>query len=95
MKKVFLLGLLLISFQSFAFKREIISQKKEQCFDSSGKEKIGSHCVCYTGKTACQQGEGTCSERRCEQWSCADDKDCAQISAKCRDHFCKLGAPLL
>ena len=60
-----------------------------QCLTSAGKAVSGSHCVCYRGKKACEDGTGICSVDVCEKWTCSNDQDCAQISAKCVENFCK------
>lgn len=86
---LFLLPLIFV-YQGAVAARSITPMKKELCLNDQGKSRSGSHCVCYTGKTSCKNGEGTCAEQRCEEWTCNDDKDCAQISAKCVEKFCKI-----
>jgi hypothetical protein len=90
MKKIVFL-LTLISIQPSAFaKRAITPMKAEECLTEQGQPKPSRHCVCFTAKTVCADGKGTCAQRQCEEWTCADDKDCSQISAKCIEKFCKL-----
>lgn len=80
-----------ITNQAKVFVRTITPIDKTKCFNSAGDEIKESHCVCYPGKTSCgREGATTCAKEKCSQWTCSDDKDCAQISAKCKEHFCKL-----
>ena len=89
--KVTLLLLFIITIQQTASAvRAITPLKQEQCLNDQGKSKTGSHCVCFTGKTLCESGKGTCIGKYCEEWTCTTDKDCSQISAKCVEKFCKL-----
>jgi len=70
--------------------KRVSPKEKEFCVGNNGQPKPESHCVCYVGKTSCDDGIGTCAKERCEEWKCTSDKDCAPISAKCVESYCKI-----
>lgn len=87
--KYALLTLFLMVWQPVFAGTESGSGQSSSCVDDSGNPKTGNRCVCYMKKTVCSDGVSTCAEQVCEQVACKVDADCASVSGKCSDGFCK------
>jgi hypothetical protein len=84
-----LLAIFFIVSASSSFGIESIT-KVDDCLDAARNERVGSQCICYRGKGECSSDSGTCVQLRCERRSCERDRECAQFSAKCLNHFCRM-----
>ena len=87
--KLALLCLIMMAGQPVFAEAKVKNSDRSACVDDSGNPKTSDHCVCYMKKTVCSDGVSSCAEHICEEITCTQDKDCAAVSGKCKDGFCK------
>lgn len=87
--KFALICFLTLASQTVFAETKVKSSENSTCVDESGNPKSESKCICYLKKTVCSDGVSSCGEHVCEEVSCTANKDCAPMSGKCVDGFCK------